>query len=71
MLTVDSVRALPRRSLHLPSPSAVVEQQAAGEPLNGGEAWDGNKVGTAHPPHNRFYIFITVILKTLLGAVRM
>lgn len=67
MLAVESVHALPRQSLHLPSPSAVAEQ--GGEMLNRKEACDGKEVGTAHLPHNQSYIFITVIHKTLLGAL--
>jgi len=55
VLAVDSVHALPCRSLHLPSPSAVAKQRA--EPLNGGEACDGKEVRTAHPPHNCSYIY--------------
>lgn len=69
MLAADPVHALPCRSLHLPSLSAVAGQE--GEALNRGEVCTGKEVETAHPPHNRSYIFITVIPKTLLGAVNM
>lgn len=55
VLDVDSVHALPRRSLHLPSLSAVAKQQAAGEMMKGGEAWGGKELGAAYLPYNQFY----------------